>query len=94
MRETAAAILNMPMKKGAVYDIDKARNVESVKGKNVTVQDAIVMKQAEKAMKGDTRSAEFIHELVEPTKGILGDVSDKEISIIIKPLEKKDADRD
>ena len=31
-------------------------------GKNITVQDAIILKQAQKALKGDIRAAEFIRD--------------------------------
>lgn len=62
MKETLEALLSMPLKSGKSTDIDTIKNLASVKGKNITVQEAIMLAQIQKAMKGDTRAAEFIRD--------------------------------
>lgn len=56
MRETALAILDLPIIEGDVVEIT---SLAKVKGKNVTVQEAIVLAQVMKAMRGDTAAAAF-----------------------------------
>lgn len=62
MKETLAALLSMPLKSGKAADIETIKNLASVKGKNITVQEAIMLAQIQKAMKGDTRAAEFVRD--------------------------------
>lgn len=62
MKDTLAALLSMPLRNGKGADIESIRNLAAVKGKNITVQEAIMLAQIQKAMKGDTRAAEFIRD--------------------------------
>ena len=62
MRETLELLLSMALKDGAVANIEKIKSIASLNGKNITVQDAIMLKQIQKAMKGDTRAAEYIRD--------------------------------
>lgn len=62
MKETLEALLSMPLKEGKAASVDTIKNLASVKGKNITVQEAIMLAQIQKAMKGDTRAAEFIRD--------------------------------
>lgn len=62
MKDTLEALLSMPLKSGKVNDIETIKNLAAVKGKNITVQEAIMLAQIQKAMKGDTRAAEFIRD--------------------------------
>lgn len=62
MKDTLSALLSMPLKSGKATDIETIKNLASVKGKNITVQEAIMLAQIQKAMKGDTRAAEFIRD--------------------------------
>ena len=62
MKDTLAMLLSMPLKDGAVADIEDVQSLASVNGKNITVQEAIMLKQIQKAMKGDTRAAEYIRD--------------------------------
>ena len=62
MKDTLAALLSMPLKNGKASDVDTIKNLASVKGKNITVQEAIMLAQIQKAMKGDTRAAEFVRD--------------------------------
>lgn len=62
MRETLAALLSMPLKSGKATDVEDIKNLASVKGKNITVQEAIMLAQIQKALKGDTKAAEYIRD--------------------------------
>ena len=64
MAETMEIILTMPLKDGMVDDIESVTSNADIAKRNVTVQDAIIAAQAKKAMKGDTRAAEFIRDLI------------------------------
>ena len=63
MRENLETILAMTLKSGKLADIDSVQNFAALAGKNITVQDAILIKQTQKAMMGDTRAAEFVRDL-------------------------------
>ena len=59
MRETFAAILDMPLKEGTVEEVQA---FSQAAGKNVTVGEAIAYVMANKAVKGDVRAAEFVRD--------------------------------
>lgn len=63
MRENLETILAMTLKSGKLADIDSVQNFAALAGKNITVQDAILIKQTQKAMMGDTKAAEFVRDL-------------------------------
>lgn len=59
MREMARDILEMPLREGSVEDV---RSMADVKGKNITVMEAALLVQAQKALSGDTRAFEMIRD--------------------------------
>lgn len=72
MRETLDMLLSMPMKNGKFADIDNIRSFAALKGKNISVQEAILIAQVQKAMKGDTRAAEYVRDTIgqKPTDSV------------------------
>lgn len=62
MKDTLATLLAMPLKDGTSDDLDEIKSIASLNGKNITVQEAIMLAQVKKAVKGDTRAAEFIRD--------------------------------
>lgn len=52
LRETLEILLNMPMDKGTLKDIDQLKNLKELKGKNITAQDAMVYALLLTAMEG------------------------------------------
>lgn len=62
MKETAEMILGLTLKDGTVTDLEDIQSMAAANGKNITVQDAIILKQAQKALKGDIRAAKFIRD--------------------------------
>ena len=64
MRETLDALLSMPIKNGKLADVDSIRNFAAIKGRNISVQEAIMIAQIQKAMKGDTKAAEYVRDTI------------------------------
>lgn len=64
MRETLEILLSMPMKAGKFADVESIRHFAALKGKNISVQDAIMIAQIQKAMKGDTKAAEYVRDTI------------------------------
>lgn len=62
MQEIAKYILNMSIQQGEKHSIEDIQNLAEVKGKNISVDEAILLKQVEKALKGDLSSATFIRD--------------------------------
>lgn len=81
MKETLETLLSMTLKEGASADIDKIQSIATLNGKNITVQEAIMLKQLQKAIKGDTKAAQFIRDTSgnKPIEGV-------EISGQVNPL--------
>lgn len=59
MQQALNAILDLPLKAGRLQQI---RNLSEVKGKNITAEQAILLAQVNKALKGDTRAATFVRD--------------------------------
>lgn len=72
MRETLDMLLSMPMKNGKFTDVENIRSFAALKGKNISVQEAILIAQVQKAMKGDTRAAEYVRDTMgqKPTDSV------------------------
>ena len=64
LRETLEWLLNLPIKDGKATDTDKIKNIAQVKGKNITMQEAIMLSMLQKAARGDVRAAEFIRDTI------------------------------
>lgn len=62
MKETLGVLLGMKLKPGKEADIDAIKDFASLKGKNVTVQQALLVAQIQKAMKGDTQALTFLRD--------------------------------
>lgn len=59
MRDLVQDILNMNVKSGKAEEF---KNLAESKGKNISVQEALVLAQIKKAMNGDTRAIEFLRD--------------------------------
>jgi hypothetical protein len=47
---------------GKSADVESIRSFAALKGKNISVQEAILIAQIQKAMKGDTKAAEYVRD--------------------------------
>lgn len=64
MRETLEMLLSMPLNNKKMVDVDSIRSFGALKGKNVSVQEAMMMAQVMKAMKGDTQAAVYVRDTI------------------------------
>lgn len=62
MRETLEVLLDMPMKKGRMADVEDIRSFADLKEKNISVEAAMMVQMIQKALKGDTNAASFIRD--------------------------------
>ena len=64
MRERLELLLSMPIGNGKGAEIEKIKSFGAIKGKNITVEDAILIAITQKAMKGDIPAGTFIRDTV------------------------------
>lgn len=64
LNDTLNELFSMPIKDGKAKDIESIKSLASIKGQNITVQEAIVLAQIQKALKGDQRSARLLFEML------------------------------
>ena len=62
MRERLELLLSMPIGNGKGAELEKIKSYAAIKGKNVTVEDAILIAIMQKALKGDIPAATFIRD--------------------------------
>lgn len=84
MRERLEILLDLPMRSGKGTDLDAIKNFAALKGKNITVQDAMMIAQIQKALKGDTNAAAFVRDTAgeNPSVKVEADV-DMDLNITI-----------
>ena len=61
IRETLEELMNVPLKDGS---LDEITCIDGVHKKNITVQQALVIKQIQKALSGDNDSFKIIKEIL------------------------------
>ena len=95
IRETLEILLSMPMKNGKAADVESVRSFAALKGKNISVQEAIMIAQVQKAMKGDTNAAVFVRDTAgqNPTTKIEADV-DMDLNIMVDYGEDEDGNEE
>lgn len=59
-KNTVETLLSMPTKGGKLSDLESIKNFMDLKGKNVTVQQAIAIKLIQDALKGDKKAFELV----------------------------------
>lgn len=62
MKETLEILLSMPLKKNKCYEVEEIQSFGQLKGKNIDVQTAILIKQIQRALSGDLPAAEFVRD--------------------------------
>lgn len=62
MRETLEVLLSMPLNNKKCYDVEEIETFAKLKGKNVDVNTAILIKQVQRALSGDLPAAEFVRD--------------------------------
>lgn len=62
MKDTLETLLSMSLENGTVDDLEEIQSIAAINGKNITVQEAIMLAQIQKAIMGDTKAAEYIRD--------------------------------
>lgn len=62
-RAIIEVFLTMPVKKGKLADIESIRNLMELKGKNITVDEAMHLQLVQRALKGDLKAIEMVLDL-------------------------------
>lgn len=70
LRETLEELLAMPIKTGKKDDLEKIKCIANMKGKNITMQETIMLAMLNKAAKGDVRAAEYIRDTIGQKPGL------------------------
>ena len=93
-RELTQSILSMPMKDGKIDK--KIKSLADAKGKNISVQDAMMLAQVVKSLKGDARAFELITTLAgayeEPAEQMPAAPSVDDTNLIIPAFDALSAD--
>lgn len=64
LNQTINELFAMPLKNGSTDELEKIQSLAAVKGKNITVQEAVILAQIQKALKGNQGSARLLLELL------------------------------
>lgn len=64
LNETLNELFSMPIKDGEINNIEQIKSLAAVKGQNITVQEAIVIAQIQKALKGNQSAARLLFEMM------------------------------
>lgn len=64
MRETLDILLNMPMKKGKTYSAEDIKCFADLNGKNITIDQAMMVKLIQKALKGDINAIAMVRDTI------------------------------
>ena len=64
MRETLNILLKMPLKKGKQYSAEDVKCFADLKGKNITIDQAMMVCLVQKALKGDLNAIGMVRDTV------------------------------
>jgi hypothetical protein len=62
MRENLEILLSLPIKSGKQVDIEGIKSFANLKNKNISVEQAMLLSQISKALKGDTQAITFLRD--------------------------------
>ena len=85
MRETLDVLLKMPMKKGEVYSAEDIKCFADLKGKNITIDQAIMVCLVQKALKGDLSAISMIRDTI-------GEKPAEKVEVTKNPFDELTAD--
>ena len=64
MKETLEILLDMPMKRGKVYTAEEIKSFADLKGKNITIDQAMMICLVQKALKGDLSAIAMVRDTI------------------------------
>ena len=85
MRETLDILLNMPLKKGKQYSAEDVKCFADLKGKNITIDQAMMVCLVQKALKGDLNAISMVRDTV-------GEKPVEKVEVTKNPFDELTAD--
>lgn len=84
MRENLEILCELPAKRGKAMQIEEIQSFAQLKGKNITVEQAMLIAQVKKALGGDTKAIEFIRDTMgqKPVEERKVETNSKEASLL------------
>jgi hypothetical protein len=64
MKQTLETLLQMTLNGKEAADLDEIKSLDDLKGKNITVSEAMMLVQVKHALSGDLAAASFIRDMV------------------------------
>lgn len=62
MKESLNLLLSLPLESRKEINVEELKSFKSLKGKNISVEDALLVAQIQKALRGDTTALQFIRD--------------------------------
>ena len=92
LRETLEELLTMSLRNGKPVSVEKIKSIAAIKGKNISVQEAIMLAQIQKAIRRDVRAAEFIRDTIgqkpQDNRVVSGEVNNPMAGLTTEELKK------
>lgn len=89
MREVANLVLDMSVSDGKKVDVKSIKSLAEVSGKNIKVQDALVLTLVKNALAGNIKALQMLIELTEQSSQAGATAADDELSASLKELAKE-----
>lgn len=89
MREVANLVLDMSVSNGKKVDVKSIKSLAEVSGKNIKVQDALVLTLVKNALAGNIKAFQMLIELTEQSSQAGATAADDELSASLKELAKE-----
>ena len=89
MREVANLVLDMSVSNGKKVDVKSIKSLAEVNGKNIKVQDALVLTLVKNALAGNIKALQMLIELTEQSSQAGATAADDELSASLKELAKE-----
>lgn len=89
MREVANLVLDMSVSNGKKVDVKSIKSLAEVSGKNIKVQDALVLTLVKNALAGNIKALQMLIELTEQSSQAGATAADDELSASLKELAKE-----
>lgn len=89
-KEILDIFLAMPLKKRKTAEIEDIQSFEQLKGKNITVNEAIQLRQVQRALNGDLSSATYIRDTIgeKPVEQVNAKVNDPFAGLTTEELKE------
>lgn len=87
LKATLEMLMSMPIEEGKLDEIELIKSFGALNGKNISVQEAVVMSALQKAMNGDIKAFKAIAEIMND-KASSNDGDEDESGVIVLPEVK------